>query len=73
MLRLRVVIGLLHWLSPPAPVLFDLVVPAPSVQEAKHVGDEKNQQYRSQPYARPAARTPSGVAVVPSTEAENQY
>ena len=44
-----------------------------SAEQAKHVGDEENQQYCPQPNADPAARTPAGVAVVPSTEAENQY
>jgi hypothetical protein len=44
-----------------------------SAQQAKHVGDEENQQYCPQPNAGPAARTPAGMAVVPSTEAENQY
>ena len=42
-------------------------------EQAKHVGDEENQQYCPQPYAGPAARTPAGMAVVPSTEAKNQY
>jgi hypothetical protein len=31
-----------------------------SAEQAKHVGDEENQQYCPQPYAGPAARTPSG-------------
>ena len=44
-----------------------------SAEQAKHVGDEENQQYCPQPNAGPAARTPAGMAVVPSTEAENQY
>ena len=44
-----------------------------SAEQAKHVGDEENQQYCPQSYAGPAARTPAGMAVVPSTEAENQY
>jgi hypothetical protein len=44
-----------------------------SAEQAKHVGDEENQQYCPQPYAGPAARTPAGMAVVPSTEAKNQY
>ena len=50
-----------------APVLILLA------EQAKHVGDEENQQYCPQPYAGPAARTPAGMAVVPSTEAKNQY
>jgi len=44
-----------------------------SAEQAKHVGDEENQQYRPQSYTGPAARTPAGMAVVPSTEAKNQY
>jgi hypothetical protein len=44
-----------------------------SAEQAKHVGDEENQQYCPQPHAGPATRTPAGMAVVPSTEAENQY
>jgi hypothetical protein len=44
-----------------------------SAEQAKHVGDEENQQYCPQPYAGPAPRTPAGMAVVPSTEAKNQY
>jgi hypothetical protein len=42
-------------------------------EQAKHVGDEENQQYCPQTYAGPATRTPTGMAVVPSTEAKNQY
>jgi hypothetical protein len=42
-------------------------------EQAKHVGDEKNQQYCPQTYAGPATRAPAGMAVVPSTEAKNQY
>lgn len=42
-------------------------------EQAKHVGDEENQQDCPQPYAGPAARTPAGMAIVPSTEAKNQY
>ena len=44
-----------------------------SAEQAKHVGDEENQQDCPQPYAGPAARTPAGMAVVPSTQAKNQY
>jgi hypothetical protein len=44
-----------------------------SAEQAKHVGDEENQQYCPQPYAGPTPRTPAGMAVVPSTEAKNQY
>jgi hypothetical protein len=44
-----------------------------SAEQAKHVGDEENQQYCPQPYAGPATRTPAGMAVVPSAEAKNQY
>jgi hypothetical protein len=44
-----------------------------SAEQAKHVGDEENQQYCPQPYAGPAARTPAGMPVVPSTEAKDQY
>ena len=51
--------------SPPVVIL--------SAEQAKHVGDEENQQYCPQPYAGPAARTPPRMAVVPSTEAKNQY
>ena len=46
--------------------LFDAVdfdsspVVIPSAEQAKHVGDEENQQYCPQPNAGPAARTPAG-------------
>ena len=33
-----------------------------SAEQAKHVGDEENQQYCPQPNAGPAARTPAGMA-----------
>ena len=42
-----------------------------SAEQAKHVGDKENQQYCPQPYAGPAARTPAGMAVVPSADAKN--
>jgi hypothetical protein len=42
-------------------------------EQAEHVGDEENQQYCPQTYAGPSTRTPAGMAVVPSTEAKNQY
>src|SRR5664279_2615888 len=35
-----------------------------SAEQAKHVGDEENQQYCPQSNAGPAARTPAGMAVV---------
>ncbi|MGA8312443.1 MAG: hypothetical protein WB755_20600 [Terriglobales bacterium] len=57
--------GSLDFDSPPVVVLL--------VEQAKHVGDEENQQYCPQPYAGPAAWTPAGMAIVPSTEAKNQY
>jgi hypothetical protein len=45
----------------------------PSAEQAKHVGDEENQQYCPQSYTRPAAGAPAGMAVVPSTQAKNQH
>ena len=44
-----------------------------SAEDAKHVGDKENQQYRSKAYPGPAAGTPTIMPVVPSTEAKNQY
>jgi len=44
----------------------------PLAEYAKHVGDEENQQYCPQSYTSPAAGTPAGMAVVPSTGAKNQ-
>ena len=61
--------------STPTPVLNSYSSPVVilSAEQAKQVGDEENQQYCPQSNAGPAARTPAGMAVVPSTEAENQY
>jgi hypothetical protein len=48
-------------------------IPIRLAKQAKHVGDQKNQQYCPQSYTSSAARTPAAVAVVSSTEAEDQY
>jgi hypothetical protein len=42
------------------------------MEQAKHVGDEENQQYCPQSYASPTAGTPAGMAVISSTDAKNQ-
>jgi hypothetical protein len=45
---------------------------SPLAEQAKHVGDEENQQNCSQSYTSPAAGTPAAMTVVASTEAKKQ-
>jgi len=45
---------------------------SPHWKQAKHVGQEENQQYSAEPYACPPAVAPAAVAIEPAAATQNQ-